>query len=191
MSLAAKISALEARSALPDTLETARLLLRRPRLSDVEQMFRICGDPRTNLYNPAGPYPDIEKADGVLKAWLLHWRHKGFGQWAIASREERSHLLGFGGLAVLNYGERPRINLGFRFGPDAWGRGYATEMAREALTQAFSRLGFDEVAAKVRPANQASIAVLEKLGMHREGLLDDVPNQPPSLVFVVRGSASA
>jgi RimJ/RimL family protein N-acetyltransferase len=186
MSVAFKLPVLEAQTPLPDRLESERLVLRRPRLADVEQMFRICGDPRTNVHNPAGPYPNIEKADMVLKAWLLHWRHKGFGQWAVQAREGGSHILGFGGLAVLNYGAEPRINLGFRFGPDAWGRGYATEMANEALRLAFNHLGFEEVYAKVRPANLASIAVLEKLGMRRDGELDDVPGQPPSLVYMRR-----
>ncbi|MES2070339.1 MAG: GNAT family N-acetyltransferase [Pseudomonadota bacterium] len=176
----------EARAALADITETGRLILRRPVPADIARLFEICGDPRTNLHNPAGPYLDIHKAQAVMAAWTAHWEQRGFGQWAIAGKDRPDQILGFGGLAVLNYLEQPRINLGFRFATEAWGKGYATEMAGQALELAFQRLGFSIVHAKVRPANLASIAVLERLGMQRDGTIDDVPGQEQSLVYLMR-----
>ncbi|GGC79020.1 GNAT family N-acetyltransferase [Undibacterium terreum] len=176
----------EIKTRLPERSESARLILRKPGLADIDRLFEICGDPQTNLYNPAGPYPNIQKAQAVMAAWLLHWEQRGFGQWAISSKEAPTQILGFGGLAVLNYLDQPRINLGFRFATEAWGQGYASEMAHTALELAFQHMKFSAVHAKVRPANLASIAVLERLGMQRDGTTDDVPGQEQSLVYLMR-----
>ncbi|WP_394779196.1 GNAT family N-acetyltransferase [Undibacterium sp.] len=182
---------LSRRPSLDDSTETGRLLLRRPGNADIARLYAICSDPQTNLYNPAGPYADIHKAEAVMAAWIAHWHQRGFGQWAIASREQPEQILGFGGLAVLNYLDQPRINLGFRFATTAWGKGYATEMASKALELAFQRLQFSIVHAKVRPANLASVAVLERIGMQKEGVIDDVPGREPSLVYTMRGNRPA
>ncbi len=182
---------LSRRPSLDDSTETGRLLLRRPGDADIARLYAICSDPQTNLYNPAGPYPDVHKAEAVMAAWISHWQQRGFGQWAIASRDQPERILGFGGLAVLNYLDQPRINLGFRFATEAWGKGYASEMAGKALELAFQRLEFSIVHAKVRPANLASIAVLERIGMQREGTIDDVPGWQPSLVYTIRKNRPA
>ena len=55
----------------------------------------------------------------------------------------------------------------------------------DALALAFDTLSLPEVFGLVRPDHAASIRVLEKLGMQRFGLLDDVPGQAPSLVLRV------
>lgn len=76
-----------------------------------------------------------------------------------------------------------RINLGYRFAVEAWGQGYATELARDALALAFENPNVPQVFGLVRPDHAASIRVLEKVGMQHFGLLDDVPGQAPSLVL--------
>jgi [ribosomal protein S5]-alanine N-acetyltransferase len=166
-----------------DALETARLALRKPIPSDAPQLFKIYGDPATNLYNPHGPFPDLTAAETVLEQWLTHWHEHGFGPWAIASLSAPDAILGFGGLSCRAYGEVQRLNLGYRFAQVAWGKGYATEFSRAALQVAFAELKKPEVFAIVRPTNVASRRVLEKVGMVNVGTLDDVPGQEPSLVY--------
>ncbi|GGI39389.1 GNAT family N-acetyltransferase [Mammaliicoccus stepanovicii] len=50
------------------------------------------------------------------------------------------------------------------------GKGYATQAAQKLINIAFEELGFHRVEAGVQPVNKASIRVLEKAGMTREGL---------------------
>jgi RimJ/RimL family protein N-acetyltransferase len=66
---------------------------------------------------------------------------------------------------------------------EAWGQGYATELGRDALVLAFDTLDLPEVLGLVRPDHRMSIRVLEKIGMQRCGVLDDVPGEAPSVVF--------
>lgn len=164
-------------------ITTPRLILRAPTVDDAASVFAIYGDPETNRYNPAGPLTDVDQAKAVLDRWLEHWAEHGFGQWAIVTQEAPQHVIGFGGITLYHYNEVERINLGYRFAVSAWGQGYATEFARAALQFGFVQLDQPEVYGVVRPAHQASINVLEKIGMQRIDELDDVPGKAPSLVY--------
>ncbi|UII74121.1 GNAT family N-acetyltransferase [Pseudomonas sp. HN11] len=160
-----------------------RLTYRRPQPSDVQRLFAIYGDPQTNLFNPSGPMASLEVAQRLLDHWLEQWATQGYGWWAIARVEAPDDIIGFGGIAPMDYLTTRRINLGYRFAVQAWGQGYATELGREALALAFETLGLREVFGLVRPEHTASIRVLEKIGMQPFDVLDDVAGKAPSLVF--------
>ncbi|AZF42891.1 GCN5-related N-acetyltransferase [Pseudomonas sp. R1-43-08] len=163
----------------------SRLIYRQPQPADVGRLFAIYSDPQTNLFNPAGPMASLDDAQCLLQRWLDQWSALGYGWWSVARREAPEHIIGFGGIAPLNYLTVPRINLGYRFAVEAWGQGYATELGHDALVLAFETLGLPEVFGLVRPEHAASIRVLEKIGMQPFGLLDDVPGQAPSRVMRV------
>lgn len=165
--------------------ETERLLLRMPVNHDLNSLFEIYGDPRTNLSNPSGPLADLEKTTAVLQRWITHWNTNNFGMWTITTKENPDLVIGFGGLSLKNYGITERLNLGYRFAVNAWGKGYATELALGSLNYAFHQLRQPAVYAVVRPQNTTSIKVLEKTGMLLSGTLDDVPGQPQSLVYQI------
>ena len=58
------------------------------------------------------------------------------------------------------------MELGFAFHPDAWGKGYATEVLTAAMNALFS-LGYATVKTGAFEENAASIRVMEKCGMTR------------------------
>jgi [ribosomal protein S5]-alanine N-acetyltransferase len=76
-------------------------------------------------------------------------------------------VIGYCGIELYEGG--PEVELGFSFARSAWGRGYATEAALAWLKHGFGALGFPRVIALVKPANTASIRVLEKVGMTKLG----------------------
>jgi [ribosomal protein S5]-alanine N-acetyltransferase len=167
---------------LPARIQTERLILRQFADADTARLFEIYGDPRTNLHNPHGPMTNRAAIEKSVQ-WRAHWQQHGFGQWAIALQDSPDHVLGFGGVSRRNYGEVERLNLGYRFAPAAWGKGYATEMARQAVRVAFDALTESSVWALVRRTNTASIHVAEKLGMRAVGELDDVPGWVSSIMY--------
>ena len=166
-------------------LHTARLILRPPAAGDIGRFFSIHSDPATNLFNPAGPMRSAATAAASLAAWCEHWRLHGYGQWAISTVEAPDHVIGFGGIALRAYLDSERVNLGYRFDAACWGQGYASEVAFAARDLAMATLGLARIDGLVRPRHGASIRVLEKIGMERDGLLDDTPGQPPSLVYAM------
>jgi RimJ/RimL family protein N-acetyltransferase len=77
---------------------------------------------------------------------------------------------GFVGLNVPHYDAPfvPAVEIGWRLPRAAWGGGYASEAAQAALEFAFTRLGLREVVAIAVPGNQASLRVMQRLGMVRD-----------------------
>ncbi len=146
---------------------TDRLLLRRWRLGDAARFASINADPDVMRYIGHGHVLGRALSDELIARFEREWDERGFGLWAVAPREEPERLLGFCGLSVPMFlpSVLPAVEVGWRLGRDAWGHGYATEGAREALRFAFAEHGMAEVISIIDPRNDRSLRVAEKLGM--------------------------
>ena len=165
-------------------LQTERLILRPVAVADLDALYRIYGAPATNAFNPAGPHADIEHSRRVLTGWLAHQQTYGFGNWAMSLRDAPARVIGFGGVRIVEYPDGQVNNLGYRFSPDAWGKGLATEFALAAVDYAFTTLELDELVGIVRKNHLASQKVLLNCGLTLDREIDDVPGQEPSLLFI-------
>ena len=58
----------------------------------------------------------------------------------------------------------------YKLSPVHWGKGYATEVSKALIKSGFEHFELHKVEAGVATENLASIKVLEKSGMTREGL---------------------
>ena len=152
-------------------VHTGRLVLRRVRLEDGAAMFAVHGDPATNLHNPSGPDPDRATSDEALRVWLQDWECEGYGYWAI-TLSSSENILGFGGVRRIMWRGRDVLNLYYRLTPSAWGQGYASEMAQEAVMLARRHMPSLPVIARTRTNNVASIRVAERAGLQRRPDLD-------------------
>lgn len=164
---------------------TSRLHLRPVINSDGNDLFRIYGDPATNTFNPAGPYPDIDYAHDVLVRWLKHWEDYGFGNWAISLKDNPERIIGFGGLNIRSYADITINNLGYRFSTESWGKGLATEFANYAVSYGFNELELPDISAIVRANHLASQKVLTKAGFRYVRDIHDVRNSPASMLFTL------
>ena len=61
----------------------------------------------------------------------------------------------------------PAVEVAWRLHRPYWGQGYATEAARAAIEDGFTRIGLKEIVAFTTLANKASQRVMERLGMTR------------------------
>lgn len=164
-------------------IETKRLCLRPVKASDVTDLFKIYGDPATNAFNPAGPYPDIDYAKLVLDRWIIHWKNNEFGNWAIALLSDPDKIIGFGGLSIHDYAGITINNLGYRFSTEVWGKGLATEFCACATRYGFNDINLTEISAVVRENHLLSQRVLEKTGLKFIRKIYDVKNAPPRLLY--------
>lgn len=99
------------------------------------------------------------------------------------SKERPDHIIGFGGVFVSEFNGRVTNNLGYRFEPDAWGKGYATELSKRAIRYGFEEVGLQEIVGVVRANHLASRKVLEKAGLKFIEEIKDFENLPASLMF--------
>lgn len=148
---------------------TARLTLRAPGATDLAPVYRIHHDPATNAFNPAGPDPDEAASAVRLREWQQHWQDFGFGYWTV---ESEGVVVGFGGLRHARWLHRPVLNLYYRFGPEAWGRGYAAEMATHAVRSAEGAGPALPVIARTKAENLPSQKTALAAGLVRRPDLD-------------------
>lgn len=159
------------------TLETARLRLRPFSLKDADRYGeRIFSDPDVMRYmNVDGTVPPNPKmhAMGYIIERNREWRLRGHGAWALVEKAT-DELIGHTGLFVIERTEV--VEVGYALGKAFWGKGYATEAARETLRYGFEVLKLAEIVAVAFPANAASLRVMEKIGMRSLGITDTYYN---------------
>ena len=153
-----------------DVLVTERLLLRRPRDSDLEGFALLCADPEVMRYIGTGRSLDRGTAERSFAIVQAHWARHRSGLRSAICREDGEYL-GFVGLAVVPNrsiagGE---TEIGWRLRRAAWGKGYATEGAVAVRDQALGELGLTTLVSLIQPGNAASARVAEKLGMRPDG----------------------
>lgn len=145
-------------------VETERLLLRPLVTEDFADLYAILSDPEVVRYVGTGQPTTRAEAEAALQSFGKHWERHGFGRWGITEKSSR-RLVGFGGLRMLI--DTPEVV--YHFAKSHWGRGLATEVARASLRYGFEEHGFERVVAVAMPANTASLRVMQKIGMTREG----------------------
>jgi ribosomal-protein-alanine N-acetyltransferase len=99
----------------------------------------------------------------MLAADIQHWQERSYGPWVffeIAS----GMFVGRGGLRSSTIAGGECVEVLYAVRRDAWGRGYASDIAALAVAHA-RQLGLHEVVGVTTRENLASQRVLEKTGM--------------------------
>lgn len=167
---------------------SGRLRLRAPTADNLDVVFRIHADPATNVHNPAGPDRDRRVSSMRLDAWLEHWDRHGFGYWvversAVGPDGQRS-VVGFTGVRHEQWLGQPVLNLYYRLAPEHWGHGYATELARYAVSWARESMPDRPVMARTTKANIASQRTAAAAGLSRRPDLERDVDGIPTVIFV-------
>jgi len=110
------------------------------------------------------------QASEMLAADIEHWQRESFGLW-VFFEAQTGMFVGRGGLRRTTVAGRQCVEVLYAVRSDAWGRGYASEMASVALAHA-RRLGLAEVVGLAATGNSASLRVLEKAGIRFEGVCE-------------------
>jgi RimJ/RimL family protein N-acetyltransferase len=166
-------------------IETERLVLRAPSDADRDAIFAINGDPEVYRWL-AGTGSRAESDAMVDRVRAMH-AARGYSFWAVETKADRA-VIGLAGLLAMgdDLPPGPALEVGWRFSPASWGKGYATEAARAAVEWGFATQPEDEIIAITAHSNLASQAVMQRLGMVRDPaadflhpkLADDHPLRP-------------
>lgn len=151
---------------MPLPILTERLALRPYEPEDVAQIHAVLyGDPEA-MRLLGGPL-DIHGARAAVERYIAHFQREGYSFAPVIERET-GLIAGEAGLFPFG-GEGPDVELGYALGPAFWGHGYATEIGRALLAEAFGPLGLERVVAVTREVNAGSRHVLAKLGFTPAG----------------------
>jgi [ribosomal protein S5]-alanine N-acetyltransferase len=148
-------------------LHTGRLTLRPATAGDNAGLLAHWAAPDVRRFLFDGAVLSAAEITEAIEGSTRDFGQAGYGLWLIHEKD-RAGLAGTAGLRPL---EDLGLEIFYSLAPGSWGQGYATEAARAVLDHALGPLGLPEVLAEVDEGNTASIAVIERLGMTRFGVV--------------------
>ncbi|MBR2293426.1 MAG: GNAT family N-acetyltransferase [Clostridia bacterium] len=152
-------------------LQTERLLLRRMLVSDAEDMFRYAEREDVTTYLLWSPHPTKGYTADYLRYLQGRYSLGEFYDWAVVEKES-GRMIGTCGFTRFDFPHNC-AEIGYVLNPDYHGRGYGTEAAARILRFGFEVLELHRIEAKFMQGNEASLHVMEKLGMTFEGYRRD------------------
>lgn len=149
-------------------IETERLILRPVLDTDVEGMYELDSNPEVHKYLGNMPISTKEQAVEAIEYLLKQYKERGIGRWAVIHKET-NEFMGWSGIKYLNESEQMNgiyqvYELGYRFIPKFWGKGYATESAQAWVDYMFNDADVKSLYAAADIPNKGSINVLQKVG---------------------------
>lgn len=152
-------------------LETPRLLLRRITVEDLEDVFDYAHDPRTSEYLLWSPHETKFFTRNYLQYLQKAYAKGTFQDFAVVWKEN-GKMIGTAGYTTIDE-RHSRAEIGYVLHPDYWGMGIAAEAAEELLAFGFREMGLHRIEAHYMVENTRSRRVMEKCGMHFEGVLQE------------------
>lgn len=154
-------------------LATDRLVLRPFRPSDHARLVRLFREPSVRRYLLDDEVVSEDWVRDEIAASELRFTGASLGLWTLRLREADDEIVGFAGFR--EFWDPPVLELTYGLDPRVVGRGLATEAARAVCDYGFRSGRLAEVRAAVDLPNEASIRVLERLGLRMERTTDDGP----------------
>ena len=150
-------------------LTTARLIIRTPRESDVNDIYALMADAETALSTGFRPMTDPSEAEGKIRRGMA-----GGLMFAIAEKTAPGRVAGVFEVAPHTTktasGERLNYEICYFLGREARGKGYMTEVVGRMKDYLFGERGADSLTIAVLPRNDASRRVALKNGFAYERL---------------------
>ena len=150
-------------------LQTERLALRRLSPDDAEFILDLLNQPSFLRYIGDKGVRNTEEAINYIQTGpVASYEQHGFGLYLVQLKETGSAI---GICGLLKRETLADVDIGFAFLPEHWSRGYALESAQAVMNYGQEKFGLQRIVAITSLENEASIKLLEKLGMKFEGLI--------------------
>lgn len=140
--------------------ETDRLILRRYKEDDLQDLFEYLSNPKVVEFEPYKSKTINEVRDN------LKWRISSDEMIAVELRDINKMI----GNVYLGKSDFESLEIGFVFNEYYWKKGYAKESCEKLIEKAFQN-GIHRIFANCDPDNQNSWSLLERMGFTQEGYL--------------------
>ncbi|MCE3281284.1 MAG: GCN5-related N-acetyltransferase [Chitinophagaceae bacterium] len=148
------------------TLETERTLLRQLYSSDAQEIFMLRSNTAVNEHIDREPATTIEDGFGFIKKIkILTDKNESF-YWAITLKGVPALA---GAVTLWNFdAAKDKAEIGYELLPEHHGKGIMEEVMKRVLDFAFNSVKIGKLEAWVKPSNERSIHLLDKLGFKRD-----------------------
>ena len=162
-------------------VETERLTLRRLELGDAEFILGLLNDPSfLRFIGDKGVRTLDDAREYISNGPVASYERFGFGLYLTERKEDRVPI---GICGLLKRESLEDVDVGFAFLPQFWSKGYAFESASAVMAYGRNVLGLTRIVAVTSPDNDASIRLLEKLGLKFESMVRLSEESPEIRLF--------
>jgi len=144
-------------------METERLFFRRYKESDKLDLIKLFTDPAVMKHVGEGVLTESQAEEWWQKLFEKLYPLLSFNIWAVFAKADSSYI-GHAGIYPRQT-KKEDWEIVYFLNQENWGKGYATEIARQIVKFGFEELNLSEVFATVDDDHPTSIRVLEKAGM--------------------------
>lgn len=149
------------------TLKTERLILRRPLLTDAEDLFVCTGNPAVSRYEGwrrhASPFETLNFVNNLILCY-----DEGFCYDFVIEEKATGRAIGVINLHDIDF-TKDIGYIGYWLAEDVWGKGYGTEAATAFVDFFMKKAGIKVIYALCHPKNVGSYRLLEKIGFVPDG----------------------
>ena len=150
-------------------LETERLILRQLSTDDADFILRLLNEPSfIQNIGDRGVRTLDDARSYILRVPVASYEKNGFGLNLVSLRESGVSI---GMCGLIKRDALEDVDIGYAFLPEYWSSGYAVEAAIAVKEYARTVIGLKRLVAITDPENQASIRVLEKIGLRFERMV--------------------
>jgi RimJ/RimL family protein N-acetyltransferase len=162
-------------------IETQRLILRKFTLEDAPFLLELVNTPAWLQFIGDRNVHTVEEAENYLRNGnLKSYAEHGFGFYLVVAKES-GEFIGMCGMVKRDSLED--IDIGFAFLPNSIGKGYGYEAASATLDYALNVLKLGRIVAIVDPQNVSSIALIKKIGLKYEKMVQISTNDIELMLF--------
>lgn len=155
--------------AAPAPLESARLLVRPVRETDLPALMKVNGDDEVTQFLPYATWKSLSHAQGWFERMRVLQTSGTAIQFVVTEKHSGDAI---GTCLLFRFEEASaRAELGYVMGRTHWGRGLMREALAAVIGGAFGPLRLRRLEAEVSPGNERSVRLLGRLGFKKEGLL--------------------
>ena len=155
-----------------NTIETERLMLRRFKYTDDEDMLKywVADEKIQSLYSEP-VYTTKEAVKGLLDKYIGSYENKDYYRWAVI---EKSTLKCIGQIAYFLVDSKNHFaEIEYCIGTEFQCKGFATEATKAVVAYGFNNMNLHKVQICTKTINKPSKRVIEKCGFTYEGTLRD------------------
>jgi len=150
-------------------LQTERVSFKALSLTDLENIHALLQLPETDEFNTLGIPETIHATEKIISAWMDKINENPPAQYVFClERRDSNQFIGIVGLN-LRESKFSSAEPWFKIRPVFWNQGFATEVLIKILEFGFDHLHLHRIEAGCATGNLASVRVMEKAGMIREG----------------------
>lgn len=162
-------------------IETERLIIRKFTVDDAAFMLALLNTPDWLRFIGDRNVRTLEQAEQYLRnGYIKSYVDYGFGFYVVVIKETQESI---GICGIVKREGLEDVDIGFAFFQQFMGKGYGYESASAVLNYALNDLKIKRIVAIVNPENVVSIALIKKIGLQFEKMIQISPKDIELMLF--------